>query len=257
MSDVDRDAVEARPVEWIKAGAEKVAERVITACRTASDVHLSVIDAFCLANLIQSLRSDRADLEPCVHPSSTGDEGPATDLGSRHVVRWRCDGCGAVHYSDEALAAARAEHRRQSAEVSRLGQQLQRTEDMARDANAECIKHWNRADAAEAERDGALALVGQLQAENQRLRDSQAMHREWADAQTDRANTAVSQVGQLQGQLDTVQTLCDDIEDEYATHCCNRGPSQPCTAECRRAGNALARIRSAAAAVLSDREGTQ
>jgi hypothetical protein len=133
MSDVDRDAVEARPVEWIKAGAEKVAERVITACRTASDVHLSVVDAFCLANLIQSLRSDRADLEPCVHPSSTGDEGPATDLGSRHVVRWRCDGCGAVHYRDEALAAARAEHRRQSAEVPRLGQQLK--------AETEALEH--------------------------------------------------------------------------------------------------------------------
>lgn len=45
--------------------------------------------------------------DPCRHDSCTGDEGPADALPYGIVVRWRCDGCGAVIYDDTQIALLR------------------------------------------------------------------------------------------------------------------------------------------------------
>jgi hypothetical protein len=53
---------------------------------------------------------------PCDHPSATGDEGPNV----RHVVRWRCDACDGIHYSDSALANLRAELAAQAEQIAKV-----------------------------------------------------------------------------------------------------------------------------------------
>lgn len=79
----------------------------VQASAAARIARASVVQRTRAVDLPGGLRLIFDVVDDCKHDSLSGDEGPVKDLPGEWPVRWRCDGCGAIRYDDDALAALR------------------------------------------------------------------------------------------------------------------------------------------------------